>query len=120
MPARNPPADIRIMALEYPGVTEGTSCNKAAFKAGKKSFVFLGEQDDGWNLMVKLSDSLDEAELMAETKPDNVSVGQHGWTTLRFANGKGPAKKVLKRWIDESYRLLATKKLIAQLDGEGP
>lgn len=114
--AKNSPAQIRELALNYPGTSEGASCNKAAFKAGTKSFVFLGETDDGWNLMVKLADSLGEAEVMAEQKPDNFSVGKHGWTTLRFDNGKGPTKKLLKTWIDESYRLLAPGKLVAELD----
>ena len=117
MAKKNSPAQIRELALGYPATSEGTSCNKAAFKAGTKSFVFLGETDDGWNLMVKLSDALSEAELLAEQEPDNYSVGKHGWTTLRFDDGKGPAKKLLKAWIDESFRLLAPKKLVAELDG---
>ena len=116
MPKKDPPTEIRAIALSYPSSIESTSCNKAAFKAGTKSFVFLGEQDGGWNLMVKLGESLAEAGVMAEKKPDNFSVGKHGWTTLRFATGKGPAKKLLKNWIDESFRLLAPKKLIAELD----
>jgi len=117
MPKTNHPELIRTLALSYPETTERTSCNKAKFEAGKKSFVFLGETGDGWNLMVKLSDSLGELELLTEKMPDNYSVGKHGWTTLRFPVGKGPTKKQLTRWIDESFRLLATKKLIALLDG---
>lgn len=116
MPKKDVPRQIRECALSYPGTSEGTSCNKAAFKAGGKSFVFLGESDDGWNLMVKLGESLDEASLLADQKPDNFSVGKHGWTTLRFPSGKGPAKKLLNNWVNESYRLLASKKLIAELD----
>ena len=68
--------------------------------------------------MVKLSVSLDEVSTLVKEKPDNYQIGKHGWTTIRFPNGQGPTKRQLKRWIDESFRLLATKKLIAQLDDE--
>ena len=115
---KNTPAQVRTLAFSFPETSEGTSCKKAAFKAGKKSFCFLQEEDDSWNLMVKLDESLEEAELLSEKQPDNYSVGMHGWTTLRFPNGKGPTKRVIDRWVEESYRLLAGKKLVAQLDGE--
>lgn len=110
------PDRLRTLALTYPETSESTSCNKAAFKAGKKSFLFVGEKEDSWNMMVKLADSLDEAQLLSGKKPGNFSVGLHGWVTLQFPTGKGPAKKLLERWVDESFRLLATKKLVAQLD----
>lgn len=116
MAKKDVPGQLRTLALTYPDTTEGSSCSNAAFKAGKKSFLFVGEKEESWTMMVKLSDSLKEAERLASEKPDNFSVGLHGWTTLRFPNGKGPAKKLLERWVDESFRLLATKKLIAQLD----
>lgn len=118
MAARGPnlPAHLRALAMRYPETTEGTSCTKAAFKVRTKSFLFLEEKEDSWNLMLKLDESLDEAELLAEKQPDNYSVGKHGWTTLRFPSGKGPPVKLLDRWVDESFRLLAPRKLVAVLD----
>lgn len=114
--ARDLPGEFRTLATVYPEFNEGTSCSKVAFKVRKKTFVFVEQKQDDWNAMIKLSDSLAEAETLAKKTPDNISVGKHGWVTLRFANGKGPSKSVLKRWVDESFRLMAPKKLLAMLD----
>lgn len=114
--ARNIPEQIREIAFTYPELTEGTSCSKVAFKVKGKSFVFVEQKDGEWNAMMRLGDSIPEAELMAKESPDNVSIGKHGWTTLRFKNGKGPTKKILKRWIDESFRILAPRKVLAEMD----
>ena len=107
---------LRKHALTLPEAEESTSCNKAAFKAGKKNFFFLGESDDEWNGMVKLADSLPQAEQLATKSPDNCSVGKSGWVTVDYPMGKGPRKGVMEKWITESYRLLVPKKLSAQLD----
>jgi predicted DNA-binding protein (MmcQ/YjbR family) len=115
--ARDLPQMLREIALQYPDTTEGTSCNKSAYKAGKKSFLFVGEKEDAWDMMVKLADSLDETALLEKTLPDSYSVGKHGWVTIRFPLGKGPTKKQLTTWVDESFRLLAAKKLVGLLDG---
>lgn len=114
--AKNFPQQLRELALSYPGVTETTSCNKVAFKTGKKSFLFVGEKEDSWNMMFKLDESLDEMRLLEEKKPENHSVGSKGWITLRFPTGKGPTKKQVERWVDESFRLFATKKVLSELD----
>lgn len=111
-------ADVRKIAMQLPETQEGTSCNKSAFKAGKKSFLFLGGDDDSYNLMVKLDESLPEAAKLAAKQPDNYKAGLHGWTSLVFSHGAGPPKGVLERWIEESYRLLAPKKLVTFLDGK--
>ena len=109
---------IRKIALSYPDVDEGSSCVNRAFKAGKKAFLYMGMKEDTYNLRLKLSNSLDEAETLEKKSPDNYSVGAHGWTLLTFHHTKQPPKKLLERWIDESFRLLAPKALVAQLDND--
>ena len=100
----------RSVALSYPEVEEGSSCNKAAFKVKGKSFLFLGPEDGGYNIMVKLAASRAEAETM-----DGVEVGPH-WITARFKDSARLSSGLVERWIDESYRALAPKRLLKDLD----
>ncbi len=109
-----PMVAIRKLALKYPEVEEGASCVNRAFKARKKSFVFMGMNDSTYHVRLKLSDSLEEAEQLAEESPEHCSVGAHGWTLITFPHRKAPPKGLMKRWIDESFRLLAPKKLVAE------
>ena len=108
-------ATLKSIALALPQTEEGTSCNKTAFKAGNKNFLFVGEEDGIWDAKLKLDESLSEASALAEKSPDNYGVGGTGWVTLEFPGSKGPPKKLLERWVKESYRLLVPKKVSSQL-----
>jgi hypothetical protein len=111
----DPVQAIRALALAYPEVATIVVCERSAFKARGKSFLFLGEREGEYDLMLKLEGSLDEARLLAKKSPRNYSVGGHNWVTLTFAAGKSPPAALLKDWIDESFRLLAPKSLVAKL-----
>lgn len=116
------PARLRKVALSLPDAIEATSCNKAAFKAGSKNFLFLGEgtgpEAGSFTTMLKLTeaDSLAEATKLSKSQPDNFSLGKNGWLSSNFQKGEGPPAKLFEAWIEESYRALAPKKLAAQLD----
>lgn len=103
---------LRTRALAFPEVVEGDSCVKRSFKVRKKGFLYLGENAKGYNVMVKLGASLDEATAMAARRPETWSVGKGGWAILKF----GPTEGLIERWMDESFRLQAPKKLLAELD----
>jgi hypothetical protein len=77
----------------------------------KKAFLFLGAAD----AMMKLSDSLDEANELADAEPERYKAGAHGWVTVAFGDAETLPMDRLLKWLDESYRLLAPKKLLAQL-----
>ena len=66
MPA---PDTLRAIALSLPGAEAGTSCNKIAYKAGGKNFLFVGGDDESYNAMFKLADSLAEAEGTLRERP---------------------------------------------------
>ena len=105
---------IRKLALSYPEVEETPSCVNRAFKARKKSFLFLGMKDETYSVRLKLSESLAEAERLAEKSPENYSVGMHGWTLVTLSHTKSPPRGLMKRWVDESFRLLAPKALTGE------
>ena len=103
-------------ALRLPEAEEGSSCNKLAFKARKKAFLYLGEKEETWNIMLKLSDSIDDVEGVAELAED-LSVSEQGWLSATFAQEQAVPPKVLE-WVEESYRALVSKTLVRLLDGE--
>ena len=104
---------LRAAAMRLPQVSEGTSCVNRAFRVGKKAFFYLGEKPDQLRLMVKLQASLEGA---AARKDPRISVGKFGWTTLRLPLDDLLEVELLSGWIVESYRALAPKRLVAELD----
>lgn len=110
-----PMQDVRKIALSLHEAEEGTSSIKSAFQARKKSFCFMGQKDDSYNVMVKLVDSLPEAEKLQADSPERFKVGLHGWTTLIFPHSETPPSGLVAKWIVESYRALAHKQLVALL-----
>ena len=59
---------------------------------------------------------LEEATELASQRPDTWSVGKGGWAILKFDPAERPQEGLLERWIEESYRLQAPKKVLAALD----
>ena len=111
---------VRTTALSYPQTEEGIACagtaaEKRTLRVGGKAFVFLGSGD----IMLKLQDSIGEATAFAAQHPDACKVGAHGWVTLTITNA-APATSTLLNWVNESYRLLAPKRVLAQLESAVP
>jgi hypothetical protein len=111
---------LRKLALRYPETEEaiackGTALECSAFKARKKTFLFLSHAE----LKLKLQQSLPEAEELAEKAPERYKAGSGGWVTVMFRDATPPLD-LLERWLDESYRLVAPKQLVAALPQRDP
>lgn len=118
-PLECPPVKVlRALAMQYPEAEEGTSCNKLSFKARKKAFLYVGADAESYNVMLKLTDSIAEAEKLG-AKSDAYSPGNNGWTRIIMPLDDAPPAGLLERWIDESYRALAHKELVAMLPDLG-
>lgn len=63
-----------------------------------------------------LRDSIPEIEQRAATDPERWQVGTGGWVLLTFPPADAPRIADLRRWITESFRLLAPTKIVAQFD----
>lgn len=87
----------------------------AVVKVGKKIFVFLGMGRDG-GLAVKLDESLEQALMAPGAAPSGYGLGRAGWVTIPL-RAATPPLPVLKDWVEESYRRVAPKRLVAELDG---
>lgn len=107
---------IRAHAMTFPEAGEGASCVNRAFTAGGKNFAFLGEKEGECKLRLKLADSIPELAARAKVDPEVWQVGSGGWVLITFSPSNAPKIADLRRWVTESFRLLAPKKLVARLD----
>jgi predicted DNA-binding protein (MmcQ/YjbR family) len=107
---------LRTMALSLPEVREDHPWGHSAFKVGKKAFLFMASENGGLSLSVKLPQSGLLALSLPFAQPTGYGLGKSGWVTASFAAKQSPPLAVLERWVDESYRAIAPKKLLARLD----
>ena len=111
---------MREFALGLPGAHEDFPWGERVMKVNKKVFVFLGKpQDGGVGLSVKLPQSNLLALDLPFTSPTGYGLGKAGWVTAEFKPKQKPPIDLLKQWIDESYRAVAPKTLVARLDARG-
>ncbi len=79
-------------------------------------FGLAEELDKRLQLGVKLPQSGEFALMHPFVKPSGYNLGKHGWVTVTPPpDGEQPVE-LLKEWIEESYRAVAPKRLVAQLD----
>ena len=104
-------------ALKLPGAWLDHPWGEDVAKVGKKVVVFFGTPDPAvypLGMTVKLPDSQPLALSQEGVTLAGYGLGKAGWVSVRFAP-QMPAD-MLREWIDESYRAVAPKKLVAELD----
>lgn len=106
---------LRGHGLDLPEATEDFPWGHTALKVRGKTFVWLDETDGKLSMTAKLPVSRDFALVFDFAAPAGYGLGRSGWITCRFAAGETPDLDLLKRWIAESYRAVAPKKLAATL-----
>jgi predicted DNA-binding protein (MmcQ/YjbR family) len=107
---------LRKIALAYPEATEDFPWGHSAMKVKGKAFLFLSLHEDEVSMSVKLPKSRDIAVDLPFTEPTHYGLGKHGWVTAHLRPKEKPPLGLLKAWIDESYRAIAPKKLVARID----
>lgn len=108
---------LRAFALTLPGAWEDHPWNEVVVKVNKKIFVFLGQAGNPEEGLVgvKLTASHAAALGQPDAAPMGYGLGRAGWVVIPLRDGTAPVD-VLADWIEESYRIVAPKRLIAQLD----
>ena len=71
------------MAMAFPEAEEGTSCNKAAFKAGKKSYLFMGMNEKNYNLAEHLLSLLSTTSSLDDKEEYEATLSRHRDLTSR-------------------------------------
>ena len=107
----------RDVALGLPEAWEDHPWDEVVAKVGKKIFVFLGRPNlDPQSVTVKLTESHDHALTIPGASPAGYGLGKAGWVNVPI----GPLDEdLVGDWIEESYRNVATKNLVAKLDASG-
>ncbi len=113
--ARKLAEQIRKHALGYPEVAEDHPWGESAFKVKKKTFVFMHEGTEGISFSCKLPQSRDFALSFGFAEPTHYGLGKSGWVTIKIDRGTKIDVKVVRAFIDESFRAIAPKKLVATL-----
>lgn len=111
---------LREFALSLPEAYEDFPWGERVVKVGQKIFVFLGQhpQDESSGIGVKLPISKNEALAYDCAEPSGYGLGKHGWVNIREVAAAPIPVETLCHWIEESYRAVAPKKLVAKLDAE--
>jgi predicted DNA-binding protein (MmcQ/YjbR family) len=104
---------LQEFALGLPGAWEDMPWeDDVVAKVGKKIFVFFGPA----TISVKLPVSGPEALGVPGAMPTSYGLGRHGWVTVPTKGRGAPTRGVLEDWVEESFRTIAPKKQVAELD----
>ncbi len=107
---------IRQYALSFPETHEDHPWGESAFKVKKKTFVFMSLAETGIRISFKLSESLFPALALPFTEPTGYGLGKSGWVTATLVPNNEVPISIIDKWIEESFRLIAPKTLLKQLD----
>jgi predicted DNA-binding protein (MmcQ/YjbR family) len=107
---------IVAFALALPGAFEDHPWGETVAKVGRgKVFVFFGQAESG-RLTVKLDESHGHALALDGAERTGYGLGRSGWVTLPLA---AASFDVLRDFVEESYRLVAPKRLVSELEARG-
>ncbi|MGI8885671.1 MAG: MmcQ/YjbR family DNA-binding protein [Gaiellaceae bacterium] len=105
---------VRAFALSLPEAAEDHPWGEDVAKVRGKIFVFLGSTASK-SMTVKLDESHAHALSIEGAEPTGYGLGKSGWVTLPL-RAQGVSIALLRDWIEESYRIVAPKRLVAELD----
>lgn len=112
--------DVRAQLLEFalslPEAFEDHPWGESVAKVRGKVFVFFGmEGSPEPRMTVKLVESHGHGLSVEGAEPTGYGLGKSGWVTVPLeADGVDPG--LLCDWIEESYRIVAPKRLVAELE----
>lgn len=110
---------LRALCLGYPGAYEDHPWGDTVFKVKGKVFVFMGTGKIGFGISAKLPVSSAVALLLPFASPTGYGLGKSGWVSAEFSAKDEIPLDMLSAWIDESYRAVAPKKMVAELAARG-
>jgi predicted DNA-binding protein (MmcQ/YjbR family) len=108
---------LRAVCTRLPGSEEYVMVHHPAFRIGKKPFVIAGmeEATKGATVSVNLGQEAQPSLLDDARFTRTPYIGQHGWVTVPHDRLK---KGELEALVSESWRRVAGKKLLKQLEDD--
>jgi len=108
------PAQLRQIALSFPGTTEGSSYGKPSFHVARKFFTRLREEDDSIVLAVG---SIDERDMLLESDARLFHITEHyrNYPALLVRLAQLDAG-MLRSMLERRWRTIAPKKLLREFD----
>jgi hypothetical protein len=111
-------ADLKKIALSFPGAKEETSYGQPAFKIEKKFFTRLRREDDS---IVWIVGSIDERDSLLEMDPKTYFITDHyknyPSVLVRIAQID---RAMLKKMLERRWRAIAPKKMLKEMDEPAP
>ncbi len=104
-------------ASAYPQVTEDAPWGHQAMKVKGKTFAWIVADGSTVTLTVKLPKTRHQALMLPDTEPTHYGLGKSGWVTITLRPPATALREQCLDWLDESYRAVAPKTLVKQLDG---
>ena len=105
---------LREFALSFPGAHEDHPWGEDVVKVRGKIFVFLGVSTSR-RMTVKLDESHGHALSIDGAEPTGYGLGKSGWVDVPLHAG-GIDIALARDWIEESYLIVAPKRLVSELD----
>lgn len=108
----------QAFALRFPGAYAEHPWGQTVVKVKNRVFLFVNgaiAPEDGVSLSVKLPRSGADVLELPLAEPMGYGMGKHGWVTLIIMRGDELPPQLLEAWIDESYRAVAPKRMLAEL-----
>lgn len=109
-------AQVKKVALAFPGALEKPSYGRPAFFIEKKFFTRLRDEDDSLVLIV---DSIDERDMLIELDPATYHITAHykDYPAVLARIAKLDAK-MLRGLLERRWRKIAPKRLVHDADGD--
>jgi predicted DNA-binding protein (MmcQ/YjbR family) len=109
---------LEEFALSFPEAWSDTPWDgDQVTKVRKKIFAFYGTAESP-GLTVKLPDSAEHALSFTGAEPTGYGLGRHGWVSIPIGGVAAQDAEVLYDFVEESYRAVAPKTLVKQLEQE--
>lgn len=105
---------VLLFALSLPGASVDHPWGEDVARVGGKIFVFLGSGQSR-RMTVKLDESHGHALSIEGAELTGYGLGKAGWVTVPL-RAPGVSVDLLRDWVEESYRIVAPKRLVAKLD----
>jgi predicted DNA-binding protein (MmcQ/YjbR family) len=104
---------LRKLVATLPETEEVETWEHPTFRVRNKIFTSFGQAEDGARIGAKATKP-DQAVLITNPAIEKAAyVGQHGWISMHAEELPWPA---LVDLVEQSYRLIAPKTLVKQLD----